>query len=115
VLRRNEELLVGATVEDSGFDNSTTDAGRDELRTAALGLFPKLQWKKITRHWAGLRPATPDGLPILGQQHGERVILATGHYRNGILLAPWTARVVADLLAHGHSSELPEEFSPHRF
>ena len=90
---RGGRTLVGATVERTGFDKSTTREGRLQLETIASRLGAA---GKVIDHWAGLRPGTPDGLPLLGRtEWGD--IVATGHYRNGILLAPITAAIVRAL------------------
>ena len=103
VPRSDGRLLVGATVEASGFDERTTAAGLHRLRHAALAAAPSLAGFTLTENWAGLRPGTPDDLPILGPTSLDGFFLATGHYRNGILLAPVTARLIADAV-EGKSS-----------
>ena len=106
---------MGATVEDVGFDETTTEEGRRHLDEAAQRLFPSLKWKAIANHWAGLRPASSDGLPIVGPLRGDpRVLLATGHFRNGILLAPWTANTIAKMASHEEDS-MVDSFLPARF
>ncbi|HVG10940.1 MAG TPA: glycine oxidase ThiO [Thermoanaerobaculia bacterium] len=107
-------LLVGATVEEAGFANYNTAGGIESLLRFTRQTLPGLGDTRLEATWAGLRPGTPDGLPILGLVPGWPVIAATGHYRNGILLAPWTAREVARLAA---SKDLGEAgpFSPARF
>jgi len=115
VVRRGATgLLVGATVEEAGFDKHTTVAGIGGLLAFSRRLFPGLDRVRLERTWAGLRPGTPDGLPILGGIPGWPAIAATGHFRNGILLAPWTAREVARLALSPQEEEIPE-FSPRRF
>lgn len=91
--------IVGATVEDAGFDKTVQPAAIESLRQRAIALMPGLAHAAVNESWAGLRPGTPDRLPILGP-HPTRPHhwLATGHYRNGILLAPATAQVMADLV-----------------
>ncbi|MBV8343877.1 MAG: glycine oxidase ThiO [Candidatus Eremiobacteraeota bacterium] len=96
VPRDDGRLLIGATVESAGFDERITAAGVHELLHAALAAAPALRDFAITESWAGLRPGTPDGLPFLGRTPLEGLLLATGHYRNGILMAPATARSIAD-------------------
>jgi glycine oxidase len=91
---RNGRALIGATSEDAGFDTRTTAEGRDYLLTVARNLGFE---GRILDQWAGLRPVTPGGLPILDKL-GDGTIVATGHYRNGVLLTPMTARVVAALV-----------------
>lgn len=103
---RGDEIAVGATAEDAGFDISTTPEGIDGLRRAAEALLPKLSEARVAREWAGLRPATPDRLPILGPDpEFPALIYACGHTKNGILLAPQTARTVVGVVA-GKDEEL---------
>ncbi|HEY3227521.1 MAG TPA: glycine oxidase ThiO [Planctomycetota bacterium] len=98
--RADGRILVGSTVEEAGFDASTTADGVAFLLAQAKRLAPGVGKFAVETTWAGLRPATPDRLPYLGRPPGaEGLIIATGHYRNGILLAPITARIVADLVA----------------
>jgi glycine oxidase len=95
----NGLLLVGATMEDVGFDERTTAAGVRDLLEAACELLPKAWQASFVDARAGLRPATASGLPIIGRSHHHpRVLYATGHFRNGVLLAPLTAQLVADLI-----------------
>lgn len=114
---RGPDLVVGATSEDAGFDTSTTDAAIASLHAAATGLCPSLAGARITRRWAGLRPATPDLLPILGtDQNYPALIYACGHSRNGILLAPATAQAVRRLVEHpGATDTALAPFSVARF
>jgi glycine oxidase len=107
-------LLVGATVEEAGFDKHTTVAGIENLLAFARRLLPGIGHIRLETVWAGLRPGTPDDLPILGRLPGWPAVVATGHFRNGILLAPWTARQVARLALTEREEEIPE-FSPLRF
>lgn len=106
VPRDDGRLLIGATVESSGFDERVTAQGVHELLHAALDAAPSLDSFTITESWAGLRPGTPDGLPLLGGTELGGYFLATGHYRNGILLAPATARTIADAIEHGETAAL---------
>lgn len=92
--RSDGRLLVGATVEEAGFDKRTVPDTIKKLHQAALELVPKLADAKILEDWAGLRPGTPDGLPILGATVTPGYFVATGHFRDGILLAPITAKVM---------------------
>lgn len=107
-------LLVGATVEEAGFASYNTPGGVESLLRFTKHTLPGLDNARLETTWAGLRPGTPDGLPILGPVPGWPVIAATGHYRNGILLAPWTAREVARLAASPDVDEAGP-FSPARF
>ena len=99
---------------DVGFDLSVSDGHTRRIRALARAQFPALAELPIERAWAGLRPMPPDGLPILGGIPGWPVLAATGHFRNGILLAPWTAREVARLAFAQGGGEIPE-LSPKRF
>jgi len=109
--RRDGRLLVGATEEERGFDPRSTAAGAQVLLDAALEMLPRLGECAVADQWAGLRPASPDGLPSIGRLDG-RSWCATGHGRNGILLCPWTAQAVAAAMLEG--AELPRAFDPAR-
>jgi glycine oxidase len=109
---RPDRTLVGATVEHAGFDKRTTAEGLAFLRAAAARIVPELSKLEPVDHWAGLRPGTPDGLPLLGISK-RGVVVATGHYRNGILLAPVTAELVVQLV-RGDAPDL-RAFAPDRF
>jgi glycine oxidase len=114
VVRRGATgLLVGSTLEESGFAKHNTVEGVEELLAFARELLPGIGGARLETVWAGLRPGTPDDLPILGRLPGWPALAATGHHRNGILLAPWTAREVARLTANDEA-EIPA-FSPGRF
>jgi glycine oxidase len=106
VPRDDGRLLVGATAEPAGFDERVTAGGMHELLHAALSAAPSLRSFAVTESWAGLRPGTPDGLPFLGPTPIAGFFLACGHYRNGILLAPATARLMADAIESNTFSEL---------
>jgi glycine oxidase len=109
-------LLVGATMEEVGFDESTTADGIRALTEAVVELLPGARAAAFIEARAGLRPATPDGLPAIGPlRAAPRVVMATGHFRNGILLAPLTAEVVADYVIDGKSDPVFEITSPGRF
>ncbi len=99
VPRRDGTLLVGSTVEQAGFDKSITGAARAALAAAACTLVPALAASPIVDHWAGLRPGSGSGLPIIAAHPEIRgLYLNTGHYRNGLVLAPGAARLLADLI-----------------
>ncbi|MBA2735410.1 MAG: FAD-dependent oxidoreductase, partial [Pyrinomonadaceae bacterium] len=116
VPRADGRILVGATVEDVGFDKSMTDAGTEFLRETALEISPGLGNLEIHEKWAGLRPFAADGLPIIGAfAEVENLFIATAHYRNGILLAPLTAKIMAEKIAENLDSEYLKIFSPQRF
>jgi glycine oxidase len=113
--RSDGRVLVGATVEEAGFDKRTDPDTIQRLHRAALKLVPKLADAKILEDWAGLRPGTPDNLPILGATEIPGYYVATGHFRDGILLAPITAQVMADVI-EGRKPEYDlSPFSPSRF
>jgi glycine oxidase len=112
VPRSDGRLLVGATVEDAGFDVRVTAGAMRRLLDAALAALPALAELTVAETWAGLRPATPDGLPYIGEAEVEGYFVAAGHYRNGILLTPATATLVADIV-EGKASG-PRAFSPKR-
>ncbi len=113
--RSDGRLLVGATVEEAGFDKRTDLATIQRFHRAALDLVPELRNAKILEDWAGLRPGTPDALPILGATATPGYYVATGHFRDGILLAPVTAEVMAAVI-EGHAPEYDlAPFSPARF
>lgn len=116
VPRADGRILVGATVEDVGFDKNITDAGIEFLRENAFEISPSLASLEIHEKWCGLRPFAPDGLPILGSfPHVENFFIATAHYRNGILLAPLTAKILAEKIVENKDSEYLSVFSPNRF
>ena len=115
VPRRDGRIVIGATSEDVGFTAGNTPAGMKTLLERAVRLYPQLQHYPIEEFWWGFRPATPDELPILGASLWENLTLATGHYRNGILLAPVTASLIADLILNQKSHPLLEYFQASRF
>ncbi len=113
--RSDGRLLVGATVEEVGFDKRTDADTIQRLHHAALALVPDLRNARILESWAGLRPGTPDALPILGATGTPGYYVATGHFRDGILLAPITAEVMAAVI-EGRTPECDlTPFSPARF
>lgn len=113
--RSDGRLLIGATQEEAGFDKHTVPATIQKLRQAALELVPKLADARILEAWAGLRPGTPDNLPILGGTTTGGYFVATGHFRDGILLAPVTAKVMSELVCGGAPELELGAFSPDRF
>jgi glycine oxidase len=113
--RGDGRLLVGATVEEAGFDKRTDRATIQHLHHAALALLPRLASARILEDWAGLRPGTPDALPILGATTIPGYYVATGHFRDGILLAPVTAQVMTAVLDGGTPEFDLAPFSPARF
>ncbi len=115
IVPRRDRLVIGATSEDVGFTPNNTPEGIQKLLQAAIRLYPQLKHYPIQEFWWGFRPATPDELPILGTSHCQNLTLATGHYRNGILLAPITAALIADLILEQKSDPLLANFHYSRF
>jgi len=115
VPRRDRRIIIGATSEDVGFTPDNTPGGIQLLLQQAIRLYPQLQHYSIQEFWWGFRPATPDELPILGSSPCQNLTFATGHYRNGILLAPITATLIADLISNQKSDPLLEHFHYSRF
>jgi glycine oxidase len=115
VPRRDGRIIAGSTLEDAGFVKQVTPQGVRQILDAALELAPVLADAKIVEEWSGLRPGTPDLLPIIGPTDIAGLWLATGHYRNGILLAPATAKIMRDWIVTGKSNFNAESFSPLRF
>jgi glycine oxidase len=113
--RSDGRLLVGATVEEAGFDKRVDRETIQRLHNAALALVPKLSEARILENWAGLRPGTPDALPILGATATPGYYVATGHFRDGILLAPITAEIMADVIEGINPGLDLSPFSPSRF
>jgi glycine oxidase len=108
-------LLVGATVEDVGFDERSTVSGVRELLDAVVELLPESAVASLDAVRVGLRPATTDHLPLVGPlKHHSRVVIAAGHYRNGILLAPLTADIVARLILDGDRDPVLDQLDPGR-
>lgn len=112
--REDGSLLVGSTEERAGFRKEVTAAAIARLIAAACRLVPSLAGARFTGAWAGLRPASEDGLPILGASSLPGLFFGAGHFRNGILLAPITAILLADAL-EGRTAEALAAFSPQRF
>jgi thiazole synthase len=115
VPRQDGRIVIGATSESVGFTPYNTPAGIHSLLHEAIRLYPLLQDFPIQECWWGFRPSTPDEQPILGRSLCENLTLATGHYRNGILLAPITASLIADLVWQQQPDPLLLQFSWERF
>ncbi|MBA3695869.1 MAG: FAD-dependent oxidoreductase [Methylotenera sp.] len=99
VPRRDGYLLAGSTLEDVGFDPTTTEIIRDQLRAKAAAIMPALKDLPIIKHWSGLRPGTPDNLPTIGAHPNiKNLYLNTGHFRYGLTMAPASAELVANLI-----------------
>jgi glycine oxidase len=115
VPRADGRLIVGATVEEKGFDVTVTAGGVHELLREAYRLIPEVAELELAETTAGLRPGTPDNAPLIGSSAIEGLLIATGHFRNGVLQAPLTADCMAALLAgEGPPIDLAP-FSPQRF
>jgi glycine oxidase len=115
VPRRDGLMVIGATSENVGFIPEVTAQGIHRLLSDAIRLFPAIKDFSVEEFWWGYRPETPDELPILGESWLSNLTLATGHYRNGILLAPITAALLADLVLTGKSDPLLAHFRYNRF
>jgi glycine oxidase len=115
VPRPNGRIIAGSTLEDAGFERHVTPAGVRKILDGVLELAPALANAQLVDAWAGLRPGTPDNLPILGPTDIGGLYMATGHYRNGILLAPATARLLSQWILGGKFELDTERFSPRRF
>ncbi|PYS80556.1 MAG: glycine oxidase ThiO [Acidobacteria bacterium] len=116
VPRRDGRVLAGSTAERVGFERSVTGEGMNAIKTMALEIAPPVAGLPLLGSWAGFRPRAADGLPVLGQWEGiEGLFYATGHYRNGILLAPVTGELMAKAIVEGATPPLLKAFSPGRF
>ena len=115
VPRNDGRILAGATVEYVGFDKRVTAGGIERNLAAAIELVPGLKDARIEETWAGLRPDSADHLPILGPADLEGLVMATGHFRSGILLTPVTARLIREWVTEKKVSLDWERFSPLRF
>ncbi|HEX4001643.1 MAG TPA: glycine oxidase ThiO [Candidatus Acidoferrales bacterium] len=118
VPRRDGRIVAGSTKEEAGFEKRVTAEGIRKVLDAAIEICPTLAGAEIVETWSGLRPGTPDDLPILGPTDVEGLLVATGHYRNGILLTPVTARLIRDWIVRGDAGFEDFDaatFSPLRF
>jgi glycine oxidase len=115
VPRADGEVVVGATSEERGFDRTVTAGAVHELLAAALDVVPALAEYELAEACAGSRPGTPDNAPLLGRTADPRIVAATGHHRNGVLLTPVTAAAIAELVATGRTPDAIVPFSPLRF
>ncbi len=113
--KSNGRIVVGATSEEMGFDTTVTAGGLYDLLEGAWEVVPGIYDLPVEDTWAGLRPASRDHAPLLGETSVPGVIMATGHYRHGILLTPVTAEEIANLVRTGETSSWLEPFSPMRF
>jgi glycine oxidase len=115
VPRNDGRILAGATVEYAGFDKRVTAGGLEKLLRTAIEVAPDLADARVEETWAGLRPDSPDHLPILGPTDIDGLLIATGHFRSGILLTPITARLICEWVTEQRVSVDWECFSPLRF
>jgi glycine oxidase len=115
VPRSDGRILIGATVEEAGFDKRTDAGTIHDLHQAGIQLFPALREGRMLEAWAGLRPGSPDNLPILGATHIDGYFAATGHFRDGILLTPITAHVMSQLIMRQQLDYDISPFTPARF
>jgi glycine oxidase len=113
--RSDGRILVGTTMEEAGFDKRTDVDTIQRLHRSAIAMVPELRNGRILQDWAGLRPGTPDALPILGATGTPGYYVATGHFRDGILLAPITAQVMAEVITETNCRYDLTSFSPARF
>jgi len=110
-----DALILGATVEEQGFDAAPTAGAALDLLRFAWRALPGIYDLELAEQCVGMRPAARDHLPVIGRVGDTRVVVATGHFRNGILLAPVTARIVADLVCDDHRDPALEWLGPERF
>lgn len=115
VPRADGRLLIGATVEHVGYEKAVTPGGIGRLLADAVRMVPALDGAPIVETWSGLRPDTPDHLPVLGPTDMEGLWFATGHFRNGILMAPATALAIGQWITEGKTAMPVEHFSAMRF
>lgn len=115
VPRSGGRLVAGSIMEYAGFENAVTGEGLRSILTAAERITPCVCKLRFRRAWAGFRPDTPDHLPILGYGEYCNLVLAAGHFRNGILLTPVTAKLISELILTGKTSEPLGTYSPARF
>jgi glycine oxidase len=115
VPRNDGRIVAGATVEYAGFDKRTTAGGIEKILSGAIELAPGLANARMEETWAGLRPDSPDHLPILGATDVDGLLMATGHFRSGILLTPITARLIREWITEQRVSVDWDRYSPLRF
>lgn len=111
--RRDGHVLAGSTLEHTGFDKSTSDEAKETLSDIAIDLFPELARYPITHHWSGLRPGSPEGLPYIGRVPDyENVYVNAGHYRNGLVLAPASVKLMSCLIGNETPPFDPTPYAP---
>ena len=115
VTRPDGRVLCGSTMERVGFQRGITFGGMADVIAKATRIAPTLRDAAIESHWSSFRPGTPDGLPLVGESRVDGLFVASGHYRNGILLAPLTAELIADAMSGAPQSRAAQALSPTRF
>jgi glycine oxidase len=111
--RRDGHVLVGSTLEHAGFDKTPTEDALESLKASAVELLPALANAEVVGHWAGLRPGSPEGIPFIGPVLGhEGLWLNCGHYRNGLVLAPASCQLLADLMLGREPIVDPAPYAP---
>lgn len=111
--RRDGHILVGSTLEDAGFDKTPTEEALESLRASAIELLPALADAEVVKHWAGLRPGSPEGIPYIGPVPGfDGLWLNCGHFRNGLVLAPASCQLFADLMLGREPIIDPAPYAP---
>ena len=106
-------MLVGSTTERVGFDKSVSAEVRESLHDYALRMLPDLSCAEVEHHWSGLRPGSPDGIPAIGEHPRiEGLFINAGHYRNGLVMAPASARLLTDLLLKRAACLPPADYAP---
>jgi len=115
VPRRDGRLVVGGTVEERGFDDSMTAGGLLALIEGAWRAVPAIEELPVAETWVGFRPGSRDDAPMLGPSGIDRLVMATGHHRNGILLTPITARSISAYILTGRLPESVQPFTSERF
>ncbi|VVN89918.1 glycine oxidase ThiO [Pseudomonas fluorescens] len=111
--RRDGHILIGSTLEHEGFDKTPTQPALESLKASAIELIPALADAEVVGHWAGLRPASPEGIPYIGRVPGiEGLWLNCGHYRNGLVLAPASCQLLADLMLDREPIIDPAPYAP---
>ncbi|WP_339523066.1 glycine oxidase ThiO [Pseudomonas sp. EA_35y_Pfl2_R111] len=113
--RRDGHVLIGSTLEHAGFDKTPTDEALSSLKASAIELLPALAYAEVVGHWAGLRPGSPEGIPFIGPVPGhDGLWLNCGHYRNGLVLAPASCQLLADLMLGREPIVDPAPYAPAR-
>ncbi|MET0081355.1 MAG: glycine oxidase ThiO [Candidatus Thiodiazotropha lotti] len=110
--RRDGRVLIGSTLEHRGFEKTTTNQAKHELKTYAIDHYPELSESEIEHHWAGLRPGSPNGIPYIGSVPGiSGLYINAGHFRNGVVLGPASCRLAADIILERTPTFNPEDYS----